>query len=456
MAVSDTRKELFETMSVPRAVATLAIPTIISQIVTMIYNVADTFFIGQMGDPYMVAAVTLVYPWFNLFTALGNLFGIGGSSLISRLLGAGRRDEVRHVSAFSFYGGMVVTLLFSVLSYVFRRPLLTFLGASAENYAYAENYLFHVILIGGLPTMLNMTMAHMLRSEGQARMASFGMMAGGILNMILDPLLIFGLDWGLTGAAAATAASNYAAMLFFLVMLRRLRMNTSLSLNPRHFTLRYAGQVFSVGLASALATTLANVSNMTLTKLAAGYGDLPVAACGIVKKVDMMPINVCMGLCQGFMPLVGYNYASGNYRRMKDVSLFSWKTALVIAACFMGVSLAFAPWILRFFIREEETARMGANFLRIACLSVPTTTLNFLVSYTLQAMGKGAQSAALTSCRQGVFNVPLLIVLNLVFGLYGLLWTQLVVDVLMLPLSLGMYIFTYRRITRPKEASQQA
>ena len=444
-----SEKELFETAPVPRAVATLAIPTIISQVVTMIYNLADTFFIGQIGNPYMVAAVSLVSPWFNLLTALGNLFGLGGSSLISRLLGAKQEKDIKYVSAFSIWGGAAVTLLFSIGTYLARRPLLTFLGASPDTYGFAESYLFWVVVLGGVPTMVSLTLGHLLRSEGHARPASAGMMLGGILNVVLDPVLIFGFDMGVAGAAIATAFSNAASVVFFVIQYIRLGKKSAVSLHPRYFTFRFVGQIFSVGLASALATALGNASNMVIVRLASGYGDIPVAAYGIVKRIDQVPLNVSMGLCQGFMPLVGYNYASGDYRRMRAVSFFFWKTALVMSACFVACFAIFAPQILHLFIPEAETSALGASFLRIACLAVPLTSVNFLISYTLQAMGKGVQSAALTFGRQGLLNIPLLILMNLVVGLYGMIWTQLVVEVIMLPVSLGMYLLTWKRLRTP-------
>lgn len=450
-------KAVFETMPVPRAVMTLAVPTIISQIVTMIYNLGDTFFVGQIGNPSMVAAVTVVSPWFNLLTALGNLFGIGASSLISRQMGAGEREKSKYVSAFSFWGGAVTTLAFSMLSVVFSRPLLNFLGASADNFAYATDYLFWVVGLGGVPTMLGMTLAHLLRSEGHANQAGFGMMLGGVLNLILDPVFIFAFGLDVAGAAIATALSNLIGMVYFLFALWRLHGEhlTSLSLHPRYFGFQYLWPVFSVGLASALATTLGNISNMVIVRLASGYGDIPVAAYGIVKRLDQFPLNVCMGLCQGFMPLVGYNFAAKNYDRMRKISTFSWKVGMAIAAGFVVCFAAFAPVILNLFIRESETAALGTNFLRIACLAVPLTAVNFLISYTLQAMGLGVQSAILTFSRQGLLNVPLLILMNWLTGLYGMIWVQLMVEVIMLPVSLAMYFVTLRRIRREEAAVSQ-
>ena len=441
-----TEKELFETAPVPRAVATLAIPTVISQVVTMIYNLADTFFIGQTGDPSMVAAVSLVSPWFNLLTALGNLFGLGGGSLISRMLGMGREREVRYVSAFSIWAGAAATTCFALGSWLAREPLLAFLGASADNYRYAQDYLLWVVGLGGVPTVVSLALGHLLRSEGHARQASAGMMFGGILNVVLDPILIFGLHLDVAGAAMATALSNAASVVFFAAQYVRLRGRTACSFRLNDFSFRFVGPIFSVGLASALATTLGNASNMVMIHLASGYGDIPVAAYGIVKRIDQFPLNVSMGLCQGFMPLVGYNYAARNYARMRAVSYFSWKAALLFSACCVACFFALAPQILHLFIPEAETSALGAAFLRIACLAVPLTAVNFLISYTLQAMGKGVQSAVLTSCRQGVLNIPLLLILNSIVGLYGMIWVQLVVEVIMLPVSLGMYRATFRHL----------
>lgn len=442
----ESEKYLFESMPVPKAVATLAIPTVISQAVTMIYNLADTFFIGQIGDPYMVAAVSLVSPWFNLLTALGNLFGIGGSSLISRMLGAHNHGDIRFVSAFSIWGGAAATLVFSAATYFQRDVLLDFLGASRQTMEYAESYMFWVVVLGGAPTVVSLVLGHLLRSEGFARQASAGMMFGGVLNVALDPLLIFVIRMDVTGAAVATALSNTASVIFFSVQYFRLGEKAAVSLNPIFFTIRFVRPVFSVGLASALATALGNMSNMVMVRLAAGYGDIPVAAYGIVKRIDQVPLNVCMGLCQGFMPIVGYNYASGNYRRMRDVSVFSWKTALVISACFITCFAVFAHGIMHLFIPEIRTSTLGASFLRIACLAVPLTSINFLISYTLQAMGKGAKSAILTFSRQGLLNIPLLIIMNITIGLYGMIWTQLAVEVIMLPVSFLMYRHTLREL----------
>lgn len=451
----DTSSEtyIFEEMPVPRAVAKLAVPTVISQVVTMIYNLADTFFIGQLANPAMSAGVSLVSPYFNLLTALGNLFGLGGGSLISRMLGSKDEADVKYVSSFALWGGIAATLLFSVLTYIFRGPILCFLGALDENIVYAETYLNWVVVLGGAPTMVSLSLGNLLRSEGHAREASAGMMFGGILNVILDPILIFPLHMGVAGAAIATAFSNLASVAFFAVVYIRLRDNTFISFHPGNFTFRFVGKIFSVGIASAISTTLGNAATMVMMNLAGTYGTVAEAAYGIVKRIDQFPLNVSMGLCQGFMPLIGYNYASGNYKRMRGVAAFSWKVSLIISACFVAVFFAFASPIVHRFIPDIETSSMGAGFLRVACLSVPLTAINFMTSYALQAMGKGLQSSLITLCRQGALYIPAMLIMDAAVGLDGLIWAQPIIEALMLPITFGIYFYTLRHLPEPASHS---
>lgn len=433
-------------MNVPWAVASLAVPTIISQIVAMIYNLADTFFVGQIGDPLMVAAVSLVYPWFHLLSALGNLFGIGGGSLVSRLLGSKRGPEVRYVSAFSFFSAAAASIIFSIFTLVFMDHVLNMLGASANTIGYARYYLFWVIVVGGTPTVLGLTIGHMLRSEGHAREASFGLMLGGLLNVALDPLLIFTFKMSVTGAALATAISNTVSLLFFLGVFHHLRGKTELSLRHKYFTFRFAKNVLSVGSASAMASMLSAVGNMTIIKLASVYGDVAVAAYGIVKKIDTFPLAVSMGLGQGFMPLVGYNYAAKNYMRMNKVSRFSWAVGGIFSAVCVITFWFFAPHILHVFIHNADTERLGADFLRIACLAIPMQVVNFLISYSLQAMGKGMRALVLFSSRWGG-NIPLLFVMNWLIGLYGMIWVQFIAEAIVIPVSFLFYFLELRKLS---------
>lgn len=440
-----TEREIFEDLPVPKAVATLAIPTILSQLVTMVYNLADTFFVGQLGNPVFVAAVSLSFAPYNLLSALANLFGIGGGSYISRLLGAKRDDEARYVSAFSFYIGLLCALIYALGMSLARNPVLTALGASPAVLPYASDYLVLVIGLGGIPTMLGLMLAHLLRSEGHAREASLGMMLGGFINMGLDPIFIFVLDLNVAGVAWATLISNCISCLYLLRAFLKLK-NTHMSLNPRHIRFGYTAEVLSVGLPAAMGPLLASAANMTVNRLISDYGDVAIAAAGVVQKLDLLPLRVGMGLYQGFMPLVGYNYAAQNYRRMEDVAAYARKVGVKVAVAFVAGYLILARPLITLFIRDAATVALGTVFLRIACLAVPFSIVNFLTSYTLQAMGKGKESLLLASCRRGLINIPLLFVMDALVGMYGIMGAQPIADALTVIVSLAIYRHTLRKL----------
>ncbi len=444
-------------MPVPKALATLAIPTIISQLITMIYNLADTFFIGMANNPSQTAASSVSFTLVFLMACISNLFGVGGGSLISRLLGEKREKDAASVASFSFYGSMLLSLVYSILVLAFMEPLLLNLGATQSSLPYAKDYAIWVIVIGGIPTTLSMTMSHLFRSEGFAKYASFGLGMGGILNIILDPLFMFViLPAGneTKGAAIATMISNVITVIYFIVVYFVKRKQSVLSLSPKNMIpeKRYIGSVFAVGFPSALGSFLACLTNIVINNLTSNYGDVAVAAVGIAKKIDMLPMNVGMGLCQGMMPLVAYNFASGNYKRMKSFATCARAVGMGFAAVCIVVFEIFASPIVSIFNGHLETVALGTDFLRILCLAVPLMIFNFQLSFTFQAMGMGKQSLILSSLRQGVVNIPLLFVMHHFFGLYGVVWTQLVSDGITSLISYGVYRSSYKKLFAKQEA----
>lgn len=450
----ENNKKLFEETPVPKALASLAIPTIVSQLIVMIYNLADTFFIGQTNDPYKVAATSMAYVLFFMLNALENLFGIGGGTLISQLLGQNRSDEAKSVSSFSFYGTVLVTVLYCLVCFLLMTPILNLMGASENTLGFARDYTLWVVVIGGLPAMLSMAMSHLLRSEGHGSKASFGLSMGGILNILLDPIFMFVLlpeGQEVAGAAIATMISNVIALLYYCVVYARIRSGSVLSVSLKRISagIRYIGQILMVGFPSALSTILACVSIMVTNNLTAGHGDIPVAAIGIVKKIEMLPHNVGTGLCQGMIPLISYNYSSGNHKRMKETIHTARISGLVFTGLCIVVFELFAGTIARMFIKDTDTVLLTTDFLRIMCLATPLTILNFHMCYTLQAMGKGTQSLVLSACRQGIFNIRLLLLMNHFFGMYGIVWTQLLADALTAVVSFWIYHRTMGRLPPP-------
>lgn len=437
-------KALFATMPIPKALAKLAVPTIISQLITMIYNLADTFFIGSTNNHEMVAAASISFVLFFAINALANLFGVGGGSLISRLLGRGEDAEAKAVCAYSFWGTIAISLVYSLAALFFMDPLLRLIGASSSTIGYARQYTLWVIVIGGVPTTLALLMSHILRSEGYANLSSFGLTLGGILNIILDPLFMFVIfepGYEVLGAGIATMLSNTITLIYFSLVffVMRNRALISVSLRDAVRGASYSGEVLKVGFPSALGTMLACLSNVCINNLVSSYGDYEMAAVGIVKKIDMLPLNVGMGLCQGMMPLVAYNYASRDYKRMREAARCARIAGMLFAAVCVICFEVFAREIVLIFIKDEQTVKLGTEFLRIMCLATPLMVSNIQYSYTFQAMGKGKESLLLSACRQGLVNIPLLFILNYFFLINGVLWTQLVADVLTFIVSAVMY-----------------
>lgn len=376
--------------------------------------------------------------------ALSNLFGVGGGSLISRLLGQNRTEEAKRVYSFSMYGTVAITVIYSAICFIFMEPLLRLLGASDNTIVYSSKYTLWVTVIGGLPTCLRMVMGHLLRSEGYAKQASFGLALGGVINIILDPIFMFViLEPGneVTGAAVATMLSNCISFLYFAVICYRLRHSNSFCVSLKKVIPERKSivAIFSVGLPSAIGSLLSCVSNTVINNLTSSYNDIALAAMGIVKKVDMLPMNVGMGLCQAMVPLVAYNYSAKNYKRMNAIANAAKIAGMVFAAVCIVVFELFASKIITLFIGDAQTIAYGTDFLRIAVLATPIMIFNFLMSYTFQAMGKGSQSLLLTSCRQGLVNIPLLFIMNALFGLYGVIWTQLLADGIIIILSIILY-----------------
>ena len=450
MEKSDKR-ELFETMPVGKALLTMAVPTIVSQLITMIYNLADTFFIGMSNDPYKVAAASVVGVLFFMLNALANLFGVGGGSLLARLLGEKRDEEAKRVGVFSFYGSLALAAAYSLVCFLFTEPLARLLGASDNTVGYASSYLFWVVVVGGIPSTVSLTMSHLLRSAGYSKESGAGLAIGGISNIILDPLFMFVLlpaGNEVTGAAMATLFSNTITVVYFLYVYGKLQGKTVLSLSPKYVRLEKSliKQVFAIGLPSALTSLLANVTNIARNNLTSGYGDIEMAAYGIVVKADMLPLNIGMGLCQGMMPLVAYNYAAKNYTRMNSFTKAAQISGMITACFFIAVFQIFAPQIIWIFIRDEATIAYGTNFLRIACLATPFIISNFQKIYCLQAMGKGKESLILGVCRQGLIALPTLFVLNHFIGLYGVVLAQPISDACTFILSTFIYRQVYRKL----------
>ena len=413
-------------MPVPRAVFTLAVPTVISQLIVLIYNLADTWFIGQTGDTLQVAAVTVSYPIFMLLSAFANLFGIGGGSLISRLLGGGKEDEAGKVGTFSLWAAGTVILFYSLAVWIFGGRMLRILGSGGQTLDFARQYLFWTVVIGGLPTVLNLVLANIVRAQGKAKVASIGMSVGGILNIILDPVFIFTLHMNVAGAALATCLSNTISMLYLLQHVVRNRKDSAVKLTilPRKVSAESIRDILSIGTPAALQILLASVSNSVMIRLMNGYTESAISGLGIAQKIEIIPFQVVQGISSGVLPLIAYNYASGDRKRMNDTVSFSIRLGLILSAVFFVLIETGAPLLVRFFIADPETITYGAAFTRLRCIALPFINIEFMLIAVFQGIGSARQALVLSFFRKGLLDLPLMILANLLWPMYGLMLVQ--------------------------------
>lgn len=427
------RRFLFEKDKVWHALAVMALPAVISQLITLIYNLADTWFVGRTNNPYMVASCSLVLPIFMLTIIIANVFGTGGGTLITRLIGKGAEEEASRVSASCFWMALGCSAVYSLSCFAGMTPLLRFLGASDDVLEYAKQYMFFVTVIGGGPVILSNTMSAMLRSIGLSGKASFGLSMGGILNIALDPLFMFVIlpdGKQVMGAALATMLSNVAALVYFIAVYHKAVKETILRIGIRG-RLPSSGsmsEVFSVGLPAALSMLLFDICTIVINRLSAAHGDIELAAIGIVLKAERLPLNIGIGICLGMIPLIAYNYSSGNRERMDAVFRFGRAVGLGIGITCVVLYYLFAPYIMRAFIGDAETVRFGTQFLRARCFATPLMFLCFSMVHFTQALGRGKYSFWLAVIRQLVFNIPLLFLMNSLLGMTGIVWTQAIAD----------------------------
>lgn len=441
---------LFEEAPIPKAVMTMAIPTIISSLVMVIYNLADTYFVGMLNNPIQNAAVTLAAPVLLAFNAVNNLFGVGSSSMMSRALGRKDYDTVRKSSAFGFYCSLLCGILFSLGCTIFRQPLLVILGADSETITATADYLKWTVTFGAAPAIINVVMAYLVRSEGSSLHASIGTMSGCLLNILLDPFFILpqGLNLGAAGAGLATFISNCVACLYFFLLLYYKRKETYVCVNPAMFRINkmILFGVCGVGIPASIQNLL-NVTGMTiLNNFTSSYGSDAVAAMGITQKVNMIPMYISLGLSQGLMPLISYNYSSKNYKRMKQSLLFAVKISLTFMII-MSVSYYLgAGFLTKLFMKNESIIAYGTRFLRGLCLGLPFLCMDFLAVGVFQACGLGKKSLIFAIMRKIILEIPALYILNYIWPLYGLAYAQLAAELVLSVAAVIVLVQLFRNL----------
>ncbi len=452
MAQTASKEQLFEKISIPKAVATLAVPTVISQLVMMLYNLADTFWVGMLNDPLQNAAVTLTAPALMAFNAITNLFGTGSASLMSRALGRKDYDVVSRTSVFGLYCAVFLAVIYAIVCACCRTPLLNLLGADAATFDGANSYLLWAVIINAVPAVMNVTFAHFVRAEGSAAHASIGTMSGCILNIILDPIFIlpWGLNMGAAGAGLATFIANCVSCLYFAIFLIRHKGKTFVSVDPRKFSFRkdIIAEVFNVGIPSAL-QNLFSVTGMTvLNNFTAGHGADAVAAMGICQKVYMVPMYITLGVSQGATPLIGYNYASGDAPRVKKAISFTRIVNLAIIVFTALLYFIFPAFFVSMFINNQTIIDHGVKLLRGFAIGLPLMSLDFFSVSIFQATGKGKAALIFAVLRKIIFEIPLLFIMNRLVPLYGLPYAQVITEFVLACVSTVVLIRFYKELDR--------
>ncbi len=431
-----------------KAVVKLGVPLIAGMFIMVLYNLVDTYFIGLMRDDYQLAAVNLAYPVMMISIAISNMIGTGASSLIARSLGAGDREKADHTVTAGFVLTVVNSVIVAALGLILLGPIVTGLGAQANTFEYTRQYV-QVILAGSLFTMGNYTFGQLLRSEGSVKQSVAGMIAGTIVNIILDPVFIFALGLEIRGAAIATILGNAAGMCVSLWFYLSGKTLLSPSLKYVRPTAEILREIFWVGVPATLETLLTSAAYIVNNNLAVGYGELTVAAMGIAQKILSLGNYVYQGFAAGTQPIMGYNYGAKNYRRMIDVLKAGVMVCSGTELCIMAVYGIFAPQLIGIFTDSAEVIATGSRVLRTIMWILPFVGAVSMSRMSFQAMGKPQYAFAITLVRQLFLYVPLLLVLNRVFGFGGMIWAQPVTEFIMMTVSLTLLY----RVIRGQEAA---
>lgn len=443
---------VFEKMPVKKAVCRQAIPAIASQMIVLIYNLADTYFVGMLNDPNQTAAITVVSSSFVMLTAISNLFGVGGASMIARSLGQRKVERARRISAISFWGGLASAAAFSLIFWLLADPILHLCGATESTFTIAFDYAKWVIIAGGPATILNTLLANLVRAEGSAVTASLGVSLGGVINIVLDPLFVLPrfLGYGAAGAGMATAISNLIATGYFLCYIFIKRRAGVVTIHPKNlrYMRSYLFKIISIGFPSAVQYALTVVAVAAQAKFVSGYETEAVAGLGIVKKLDQLPLYFSIGVANGLLPLLAYNYAAGNQKRRHEAFCFGCLISFGFSVLCLVCYEIFAPLLAGFFIEDAATIAYSASFLRIMVVAMPLMSLCYPMIIQFQAMGRVKESLICSILRKGVLDIPLLFLMDGIIPIYGCMAVQLIVDAISLVVALRFY----QKISRTGDA----
>ena len=434
---SSSRGEMMLNMPVSRVIPQLAIPTIISMLITSIYNMADTFFVSQLGTSAS-GAVGVIFSAMAIIQAVAFTIGMGSGTNVSQALGAGDEEKAQRYVSTAFFTAVAVGAVLAAAALLNIDWLVRFLGATETIAPYAKDYATYIFYAA--PFMMgSLAMNNLLRFEGLSIYGMVGITTGGILNMVLDPLLIFGLGLGTSGAAIATAISQFVSFTILLIMTNT--RAAAISIHPRNFrpTARMYGRIFYMGLPSLGRQGIASVSTILLNNAAGIHGDAAIAAMSIVSRFIMFINSTVIGFGQGFQPVCGYCYGAGRYSRVREAYTFCVKVSTLILLVLSVVSFVFARPIVTVFRRDDPLViEIGTFALRAQLLTLPLWGFITMSNMFTQSIGYGVRATIIATARQGIFLIPALLILPQVFGLRGIQIAAPISDVLTLFLAWGI------------------
>ena len=431
------QNELFESASVPKAYMKLALPVVLSMMVSLVYNMVDTYFIALTGKQELVAGVSLAAPIFTLMIAFGDIFGLGGSSLISRLFGEKREEEAKRASAFCLWAAIGFGIFVTIVLLVFRTPILKLLGTDAATFEYAGEY-YTWIAVGAASIILGLVPSNILRTEGLAMQAMAGSILGSIVNIILDPVFIFGLGQGAAGAAMATVIGNVIADVYYIYVMNKKAKRLSVSLKEIKIPGTMIRDILVIGIPASITNLMQSIMIMITNHYLIAYGTDKVAAMGIALKANMISAFILVGFAFGGQPLVGYNYGARNKKRLKEILRFAYLFEAGLALVFTISISVFAPAIIKIFMNQSDIITNGAMMLRFQQLGMVFMAVTLVSTCVCQSVGSAAGAFALSISRQGVLYALSLMVLNAIFGYTGIIATQACADVLTAVIALAI------------------
>lgn len=430
--------DLFEKAPISKAYFKLALPVVLSMVISLVYNMVDTFFVAQTQNTNLVAGVSLCAPIFTLMIALGDIFGIGGSSVISRLFGQKQDEEGKNASGFCFYGAIVCGILVSLIMMIARKPILTILGTNQATLPYASQYYTYMAL-GATLIIVSLTPSNLMRTEGLATESMIGTITGSIINMILDPIFILYLNMGAGGAAIATIIGYFASDLVFIYLTLKKSKKLSISLKHTHITKNEVISIFTIGIPASITNLMSSFAMAMTNNYLVTYGNDKVAAMGIVLKINMIVLLVMIGFAFGAQPLLGYNYGAHNTKRLKEIIKFDLFIEITFAVITSIILALFTPSFIKIFMNDPSIIQTGTLMLRFLLLSSPCVGIILVFTTLFQSEGKALPALLLSIGRQGIVFAIFLLLLSNIFGYYGIISSQMIADIITAIIALVLY-----------------